>query len=96
MLRLAIVMYLLSPSPLLAETAIGRFDVGITITGKSGTSTNLKPAATGTLVNPTAISTPGAIVGSTEWLAYCSSRYRSFNPATGVYFGTDGEYHFCR
>ncbi|MFN3349123.1 BA14K family protein [Pseudorhodoplanes sp.] len=31
-----------------------------------------------------------------DWIAYCSSKYRSFNPATGLYLGYDGQYHPCR
>lgn len=33
---------------------------------------------------------------SPEWYAYCSRRYRSFNPRTGYFLGYDGVYHFCR
>jgi len=31
-----------------------------------------------------------------DWLAYCFSRYRSFDPATGTYMGYDGRRHPCR
>ncbi|MGD9921743.1 MAG: BA14K family protein [Pseudorhodoplanes sp.] len=31
-----------------------------------------------------------------DWVAYCSSKYRSFNPATGLYLGYDGQYHPCQ
>lgn len=34
--------------------------------------------------------------GYSDWIAYCSSRYRSFNPHTGLYVGYDGRYHECR
>ena len=34
--------------------------------------------------------------GGGDWLAYCSSKYRSFNPATGLYLGYDGQYHPCQ
>ena len=30
------------------------------------------------------------------WLAYCSQRYRSFDPATGTYLGYDGLRHACQ
>lgn len=33
---------------------------------------------------------------SKAWFAYCTDKYRSFNPRTGRYFGYDGEYHFCK
>jgi ferric-dicitrate binding protein FerR (iron transport regulator) len=49
----------------------------------------------------------GAIVGGAlaaqqaqqaeqNWLAYCSSKYRSFDPETGTYMGYDGRRHYCR
>ena len=32
---------------------------------------------------------------SRAWYAYCSDRFRSFNPRTGTYLGLDGQNHFC-
>ena len=29
-------------------------------------------------------------------VAYCKSKYRSYNPATDQYLGYDGYYHFCK
>lgn len=34
--------------------------------------------------------------GGADWIAYCSSKYRSFNPSTGLYLGYDGQYHPCQ
>jgi hypothetical protein len=34
--------------------------------------------------------------GSRGWIAYCFSRYRSFDPYTGTYLGYDGRRHYCR
>ena len=31
-----------------------------------------------------------------DWYAYCSARYRSFDPGTGYFMGYDGYPHFCR
>jgi BA14K-like protein len=31
-----------------------------------------------------------------DWYAYCSSRYRSFNPSTGYFVGYDGVPRFCQ
>lgn len=31
-----------------------------------------------------------------SWYAYCSERYRSFNPRSGTFTGYDGRTHFCR
>lgn len=39
---------------------------------------------------------PAPAYGGGDWLAYCSSKYRSFNPATGLYLGYDGQYHPCQ
>ncbi len=36
------------------------------------------------------------VYGDEDWLAYCSSRYRSFDPSTGTYLGYDGVRHPCR
>ncbi|OYZ89406.1 MAG: hypothetical protein B7Y01_03855 [Xanthobacter sp. 17-67-6] len=30
-----------------------------------------------------------------NWIAYCSSKYRSFDPASGTYLGYDGLRHPC-
>jgi len=32
---------------------------------------------------------------TSEYIAYCSQRYRSFNPNTGFYTGYDGRQHRC-
>jgi hypothetical protein len=32
---------------------------------------------------------------TSDWFAYCSDRYRSFDPQTGYFLGYDGNYHFC-
>ena len=36
------------------------------------------------------------VVGDPNWIAYCSSRYRSFDPASGTYLGFDGNRHYCQ
>ncbi|SEQ85453.1 BA14K-like protein [Faunimonas pinastri] len=33
---------------------------------------------------------------SPAWYSYCSSRYRSFDPASGTFLGYDGLRHFCQ
>jgi hypothetical protein len=30
------------------------------------------------------------------WIAYCARKYRSFDPYTGTYLGSDGLRHYCR
>ncbi|MEJ8571066.1 BA14K family protein [Microbaculum marinum] len=34
--------------------------------------------------------------GTAEWNAYCASKYRSFDPATGTFLGYDGKRHYCQ
>ncbi len=34
--------------------------------------------------------------GRGDWMAYCSAKYRSFDPGTGTYLGYDGFRHECR
>lgn len=38
----------------------------------------------------------GLVPGSPDWNAYCASKYRSFDPATGTFLGYDGRRHYCR
>jgi BA14K-like protein len=35
------------------------------------------------------------IIGSARDQAYCSQRYRSYDPASGTFLGTDGARHRC-
>lgn len=39
---------------------------------------------------------PAPVYGGGDWLAYCSSKYRSFDPASGTYLGYDGYRHPCQ
>ena len=34
--------------------------------------------------------------GSRDWIAYCSAKYRSFDPRSGTFVGYDGQRHLCR
>lgn len=36
------------------------------------------------------------VVGDPNWIAYCASRYRSFDPVSGTYLGFDGLRHYCQ
>lgn len=38
---------------------------------------------------------PGVAVNP-DWIAYCSQKYRSFDPASGTYLGYDGKRHACQ
>jgi BA14K-like protein len=33
---------------------------------------------------------------SPAWYSYCAQNYRSFNPHTGYFIGSDGRPYFCR
>lgn len=33
---------------------------------------------------------------SKGWYAYCTGKYKSFDPETGRYLGYDGQRHFCK
>jgi hypothetical protein len=39
---------------------------------------------------------PGPSSGDSDWVAYCSAKYRSFDPSTGTFMGYDGIRHECR
>ncbi|MEI2384031.1 BA14K family protein [Breoghania sp. JC706] len=36
------------------------------------------------------------VPGSPDWYAYCASKYKSFNPRTGLYLAYSGKYRRCR
>jgi hypothetical protein len=38
---------------------------------------------------------PAPVLGGGGGVAYCESRFRSYNPTTGMYLGYDGQYHPC-
>ena len=37
-----------------------------------------------------------AVSADADWASYCSTRYRSFDPADGTFLGYDGLRHPCR
>ena len=39
---------------------------------------------------------PRRVVHTNNWHAYCASKYRSYNPATGMYLSYSGQYRYCR
>ena len=54
--------------------------------------------AAGALIGSAAAAHPPGtrVVVNPEWVAYCSRRYKTFDPATGTYVGRDGRRHVCR
>lgn len=49
----------------------------------------------GQLSKPSA-PTDEMVPGSPAWYAYCSNKYRSFDPETGTYLSFDGDRRPCR
>jgi len=45
---------------------------------------------------PVVIAQPVLVPGTAAWYAYCSRKYRSFDPQTGTYLGYDGIRHACQ
>jgi hypothetical protein len=45
---------------------------------------------------PVGYSDEGLEPWTDEWYDYCESRYRSFNPETGMFLAYSGEYRLCR
>ncbi|TCT05656.1 BA14K family protein [Aquabacter spiritensis] len=39
---------------------------------------------------------PGGGPNQAQWIAYCSNKYKSFDPRTGTYLGYDGRRHPCQ
>lgn len=51
--------------------------------------------ALGAAAAAAANSSSAPVRSSNDWIAYCSSKYRSFDPSTGTYLGYDGKRHPC-
>lgn len=54
------------------------------------------PAPSGTVYSSAGYPSAGLAPGSPDWNAYCASKYRSFDPASGTFLGYDGRRHYCR
>lgn len=54
--------------------------------------------AAGAIVGGAIASQQGAPVAQSngDWIAYCSSKYRSFDPSSGTYLGYDGNRYTCQ
>ncbi|MFC7399523.1 BA14K family protein [Chelatococcus sp. GCM10030263] len=52
--------------------------------------------AAGAIIGGAIASQNAAPARGDAWLAYCSSKYRSFDPASGTYLGYDGRRHVCQ
>jgi hypothetical protein len=93
MLRVAVVLYLLCSTAVLAGQATGQFQVGITITGKSRSPI---PSANSDGATANAAALPfRAKAGRAPRIGYCSWMHPSFNPATATYRSGDGSIHRC-
>jgi hypothetical protein len=52
--------------------------------------------AAGAIIGGAIASQNAAPARGDSWLAYCSAKYRSFDPASGTYLGYDGRRHVCQ
>ncbi|MEW5421573.1 BA14K family protein [Amorphus sp. 3PC139-8] len=53
-------------------------------------------APRGTVQSGAPVTRNGIPPWTPAWYQYCSNKYKSFNPQTGLYLGYDGKYHYCR
>lgn len=72
-----------------AAGVIGGLALGAVIAGAAGA-----PPPVAYAPPPPAYAPPPPPPG--DWYAYCASKYRSFDPATGTYLGYDGFRHPCQ
>jgi len=61
---------------------------GLALGAILGAAASAPPPAPGYYGRPYAV--------DSDWLAYCSSKYRSFDPRSGTYLGYDGLRHPCQ
>ena len=55
--------------------------------------------ATGALIGGALASQPGpgpGVAVNPEWIAYCQSKYRSFDPGSGTFLANDGQRYRCQ
>ena len=57
---------------------------------------NQQPYGTNRGRNPRVVYSTQLQPWTQEWYNHCRTKYRSFNPETGNFFGYDGKYHFCK
>ncbi len=50
----------------------------------------------GAIANQNAAPPPPAGIRQSDYISYCSQRYRSFDPASGTFLGYDGQRHYCQ
>ena len=58
--------------------------------------TRRRPSIAGPAIAPRRFVTPSRRLGRAIGIAYCSAKYRSFDPRSGTFVGYDGERHRCR
>ncbi|WP_051089740.1 BA14K family protein [Amorphus coralli] len=54
------------------------------------------PQAPATVQSGAPVTKTGIPPWTPAWYTYCSRKFKSFNPETGLYLGYDGKYHYCR
>jgi len=76
--------------------------VGGTVLGAAGTSDRWHRVYQGAYAEcmdryePEPAYAAGPAPGSKAWYRYCSAKYRSFNPDTGMFLSSSGQYRPCR
>ena len=50
----------------------------------------------GAIASQQAQAQPGVALGDPNYIAYCSQRYRSFDPASGTFLAYDGQRYVCQ
>ncbi|MFD0986654.1 BA14K family protein [Methyloligella solikamskensis] len=76
--------------------AAGIIGLGVgAMIGSAAASPPPPPPPAYSYYGPAEYSYGGPPAWSPDWYAYCSSKYRSFNPRTGYFMGYDGRAHFC-
>jgi hypothetical protein len=74
-----------APAPVVSKNYRGTYETpAVAATVAASTSALAVPAETTAMVQ-----------GSPEWNAYCAAKYRSFDPATGMYLAYSGTYRMC-
>jgi hypothetical protein len=74
-----------APAPVVSKNYRGTYETpAVTSTVAASTSALAVPADTMAMAQ-----------GTPEWNAYCAAKYRSFDPATGMYLAFSGTYRMC-
>ncbi len=79
-----------------AAGIIGGLAVGTILGSALSAPRYAAPPAYGAVPVYDAVPVYGPAPWSPDWYAYCASKYRSFDAASGTYLGYDGRRHLCQ